>query len=69
MLEISFYLVLLIMSNGHEAKILTPYIHALKDVDIRLYLIEKHKGMDFNHALFFVGQTFVLIVTGLPNMS
>ena len=39
MLEISFYLVLLIMSNGHEAKILTPYIHALKDVVLRIYLI------------------------------
>ncbi len=28
------------MSNGYEAKILTPYIHALKDVVLRLYLIE-----------------------------
>ena len=27
------------MSNGYEAKILTPYIHALKDVVLRLYLI------------------------------
>ena len=25
---------------GHEAKILMPYIHALKDVVLRLYLID-----------------------------
>ena len=31
------------MSNGHEAKILTPYIHALKDVVLRLYLIDVEK--------------------------
>ena len=28
---------------GHGAKILMPYIHALKDVDIRLYLIDSKK--------------------------
>ena len=32
------------MSNGYEAKILTPYIPALKDVVLRLYLIEKQSA-------------------------
>ena len=26
---------------GHETKILMPYIHSLKDVVLRLYLIER----------------------------
>ena len=42
------YLVLLIMSNGHEAKILTPYIPAMNDVALRLYFRNQHGEIEYD---------------------
>ena len=38
---------------GHGAKILMPYIHALKDVVLRLYLIDLENRKTANMAVLF----------------